>query len=101
MGLTFNGNIVSDIYVGANFNGLNFDFPSQSLPVATTYFSAYLGTYTLNATYGHYFTIQNVGQIDFTPTSLTISAVPEPSTYAAIFGALALGLVVWKRRRAA
>lgn len=25
MGLTFNGNIVSDIYVGANFNGLNFD----------------------------------------------------------------------------
>lgn len=28
------------------------------------------------------------------------SAIPEPSTYALIFGALALALVVWKRRRA-
>ena len=27
------------------------------------------------------------------------SAIPEPSTYALIFGALALGVVVWKRRR--
>jgi hypothetical protein len=27
------------------------------------------------------------------------SAIPEPSTYALIFGGLALGVVVWKRRR--
>lgn len=32
-------------------------------------------------------------------SSLTLSAVPEPSTYAAIFGALALGGAVWQRRR--
>lgn len=31
--------------------------------------------------------------------NLTITAVPEPSTYAALFGLLALGLVVWRRRR--
>lgn len=31
----------------------------------------------------------------------TVSAVPEPSTYAAIFGALALGFVVWRRRQQA
>ncbi len=30
-----------------------------------------------------------------------ISAIPEPSTYAAIFGACALGVAVWRRRRAA
>ena len=29
----------------------------------------------------------------------TLTAVPEPSTYAAIFGALALGFVMWRRRR--
>lgn len=31
--------------------------------------------------------------------TVTPSAIPEPSTYALIFGGLALGLVVWKRRR--
>ena len=31
--------------------------------------------------------------------TITPSAIPEPSTYALIFGGLALGLVVWKRRR--
>jgi hypothetical protein len=31
----------------------------------------------------------------------TVSAIPEPTSYAAIAGALALGLVVWRRRRLA
>jgi autotransporter-associated beta strand protein len=30
----------------------------------------------------------------------TVSAIPEPSTYAAIFGACALGLAAWRRRSA-
>lgn len=30
--------------------------------------------------------------------TITPSAIPEPSTYALIFGGLALGLVIWKRR---
>ncbi len=30
--------------------------------------------------------------------SVSVSAIPEPSTYAALFGAAALGLVVWRRR---
>jgi hypothetical protein len=29
----------------------------------------------------------------------SVTAVPEPSTYAAIFGALALGFVAYRRRR--
>ncbi len=32
--------------------------------------------------------------------SLNVSAIPEPSTYAAIAGAAMLGLAVWRRRRA-
>lgn len=34
-------------------------------------------------------------------TSLTVSAIPEPSTCAALSGLLALGLAVWRRRGAA
>jgi hypothetical protein len=33
--------------------------------------------------------------------TITPSAIPEPSTYALIFGGLAFGVVLWKRRRAA
>lgn len=31
--------------------------------------------------------------------NIVVTAVPEPSTYAAIFGALALGAVAWRRRQ--
>ena len=34
-----------------------------------------------------------------TADSLTITAVPEPSTYAAIFGCIALGVAVMRRRK--
>jgi hypothetical protein len=34
-------------------------------------------------------------------SSFTIQAIPEPSTYAAMAGALALGLAAWRRRRQA
>ena len=33
--------------------------------------------------------------------NFSVSAVPEPSTYAAIFGGLVLGLAIWRRRQAA
>jgi hypothetical protein len=41
--------------------------------------------------------------INFSPTTISISAaaIPEPSTYAALAGLAALGLVVLRRRRAA
>ena len=37
----------------------------------------------------------------FAIDNVTITAVPEPSTYAACAGAAVLGLAFWRRRRAA
>jgi autotransporter-associated beta strand protein len=36
---------------------------------------------------------------DYLELTATLAAIPEPSTYAAIFGALALGLIVFRRRQ--
>lgn len=43
---------------------------------------------------------QNFGTLNAAPLieSITVTAIPEPSTYAAIFGLLALGFLVWRRR---
>lgn len=44
----------------------------------------------------------NLWDVIFTELSvIQIAAIPEPSTYAAIFGIGALGLALWRRRRAA
>lgn len=50
----------------------------------------------INATFGPAVTPDSYG-IGATPV---FQMIPEPSTYAALAGALALGLVAWKRRRA-
>lgn len=46
---------------------------------------------------GWYITGSTTGGMDITNPSLTL--VPEPSTYAAILGLLAIGFVAWRRRR--
>lgn len=51
------------------------------------------------ATWAGSFTGQPGYTLDMTITA--VSAVPEPSTYAAIFGAAVLGLAVWRRRMSA
>lgn len=37
--------------------------------------------------------------LDAATNTLTLASIPEPSTYAAVFGALALGLVLYRRRK--
>lgn len=61
--------------------------------VTATYLAA--GTYTageLNTYFGNISAFTGAG-------SLTVSAIPEPATYAALAGALAIGAVVIRRRR--
>lgn len=58
----------------------------------------YAGTYT-SGSYNIHIVDSNTGAIE---SAAAVSAVPEPSTYAAIFGAMALGAVavIRQRRRA-
>jgi len=90
-------------YVAAQLYPTNFAFPgTESQP--TSYFSSYLGTYSLSS--GSITVGRSADQYDvasFTPTSVTIAAVPEPSTHAALAGLAALagaiGLRLRNRRR--
>ena len=43
----------------------------------------------------------NAFRMTFDNIAFTTSAVPEPATYAALFGVSVLGLAVWRKRRAA
>lgn len=60
---------------------------------------AWLGAYK-NAGYTIDVTASDIW-LATTSLSVSASAIPEPSTYAALAGALALGAVAWRRRRGA
>lgn len=65
----------------------------------TTYFTARAGTYVAAGELQLYRASPDNGVIaTFAVTQLSISAIPEPSTYAAMAGVLVLGLAVWSRR---
>lgn len=123
--LTLNGNNYDNGVTGGNGTGGG---PSQPFSVSAsiertntflvseadtedelTYLTAVTGanTFTLGYTAPVNFSI-GFGSATFdasTSGSVTLTynytAVPEPSTYAAIIGALALGFVTWRRRSAA
>lgn len=80
------------------------NLPSFAFPATYVNPNSYFATY--NGTYSGFSTIileiENTSNFliaSFSVTSLTISAIPEPSTYAAIFGAAALGFVAYRRRQ--
>lgn len=104
---TLSGTSLSYIYIHLDdailptwaMNGGN---PTTTTPEA--YFSAYVGTYTgVTATDTdnmlEFYNASGTKFLYFTVTSVAISAVPEPSTYAAMFGVSALALAAWRRRR--
>ncbi len=69
----------------------------------TEFFGKYLGTYaTLSGVLPMYSEIGNAeGSQNFTPTSVTIAAIPEPASAAAILGFAALGFTALRRKRRA
>lgn len=74
--------------------------PSGTAP--STYFAGYAGTYTGFAGGLDTVTIRDTSDNlagSFDVTSVAISAVPEPSTYAAMLGLAALGFAGWRRRK--
>jgi hypothetical protein len=110
MGLTTpNGSGIGRIEISIKGGSIPAFTYNPSYVDATGYFNGYLGTYSgftpgtpYTPTYmiiaGNDGDSVNYTQ-EFTVNSLTISAIPEPSTYAALFGLAALGLVAWLRRR--
>jgi hypothetical protein len=78
-------------------HGSNFRFGSQAGPVVSdTSFKSIMGslsTVLIPAEYGR--GVKETTSLD----SVSFTAVPEPSTYAALLGAATLGLAFWHRRR--
>jgi len=103
-GLQVNGYDVGQIIIqewGANSLGFG-TLPSSGSPVDLL--SGMTGSYNVSLSADIY-DIGDNNNLSFSITNVTISAmsaVPEPSTYAAIFGALALvGTIYLRRRRGA
>jgi hypothetical protein len=103
IGLTANGHALFSLSAYELGTGASiFPAPLPATYMApTTFFTSYVGTYALT---GGQIRIESADgfAVYATASQLTIaSAIPEPSTYAAIFGAAALGFAVWRRRRGA
>lgn len=75
--------------------------------VVTTLNGAALNTHTVATTSdltldSLWFGVNNRNSdLELSIDNLVVTAVPEPSTYAAILGLLALGVVAYRRRRSA
>ncbi len=82
----------ADVHESFSFTGFQytFDYTGTGLAMSNPYFEGgnlrvYDNNYTGSAPPDH-------------STMMTLSAVPEPSTYAAFAGAAVLGLAIWRRR---
>jgi hypothetical protein len=93
-----NSTVIYNLDVQVNTSA-SFTFPG-SYTNAGTYFSSFLGALP-NPGGTIYFRPDALNSFaTFTITSATLSAVPEPATYAALAGIGAFGLVILRRRRA-
>jgi hypothetical protein len=97
-----------DFVTGA-FNIQNFQFmlynntSATNNPFTSTALSSIANNYSIsNFGDNHSMTIGTVGladQLGGQITSYSVSAIPEPSTYAAMAGAAILGFAIWRRRQ--
>lgn len=81
-------NITQFLNLGANQFGVINLFSSSDSPSSGA--ATYVGSFELSST----------GSLFFTNFAPTVSAIPEPSTYAMILGLAALGFVMIRRRQA-
>lgn len=61
--------------------------------------ASFSGTFTQQNDFGDTLYLASNGPLDVVVHSVSVSAVPEPGTYALILGVLAVGFVAYRRRR--
>lgn len=103
VGLTAAGSPVKWIWFSANYTGLTFTNITSTLTDPNSYFADFTGDYAASSTTTGWIHASG-GDAFFTINSLSVtasvSAIPEPSTYAAWAGLGALGFAAWRRRTA-
>lgn len=96
---TLSGSILRAVSSSLNVVGASFLAPVGYINPAD-YFEDYIGSYAAS---GSVSLDDDNGSAFFQFTSVSIStsasAIPEPSTYAALLGFGAMGVVIWRRRR--
>jgi autotransporter-associated beta strand protein len=93
-----NGGLVTiNLSDAGGFTARTYDLIDFGLASDTPGYAAALASYHLGSTVsGYSYQLQISGSV---LQVVALSAIPEPSTYAAIFGLGALGLVAWRKRR--
>lgn len=97
------GTTLTHVIASMNLEGINFAAPANYINPAD-YFAGYLGEYhAWGGTVGLYgggfdgATFQVTGVTISNGVSNSATAIPEPSTYAALLGLGALGFAAWRR----
>ncbi|MCF7689447.1 MAG: PEP-CTERM sorting domain-containing protein [Cephaloticoccus sp.] len=99
MGIDLNGNNAAAMTFSATLSGLDYGNIGGDAPAISPYLSNYAGTYATTWSDGYIQTSAALTNFTFTSVTIATTAVPEPSTYAALVGLLALGFVGVRRRR--
>ena len=105
-GLLTYGGALNLIFGSTIDNGITLDLFGLSGSGSTgssssiTATGIYAGSFTNNSGNWTFSTGSQIVTFAQSSGNLSFAAVPEPSTYAALLGAAALGFVVWRRRRA-
>ncbi|MBA4135930.1 MAG: hypothetical protein C0518_01285 [Opitutus sp.] len=103
IGLTAQGHQVQWLYFSGSFTGLNFTGIGSTLADPNVYMAGFTGTYATSTSYQGWLRTTDFENAFFTINSLSVSvaAVPEPSTWAALTLGLTLcGIGAYRRRRA-
>jgi hypothetical protein len=82
---------VGDLFADANVATWELGSVSLTLPTNTTYIAIWISAVAL--------TNPSSLPVGYYADDVTLTAIPEPSTYAMIAGVAALGLAAWRRRQ--
>jgi hypothetical protein len=98
IGLTAGTHTLGKIQIDATRLGLNFNF-TGTYTDPTAYFNSLLGPYVATTGTLQLWDIDQIAHLSFSVQSVTIGAIPEPSTAASLVGLAALAVATRRRRK--